>query len=131
MRPLHSGPSGAGKTTLAGLLNRLYDPTKGQVLLDGTDLRNVSFLNYAKECISSPEPFLFDDTIKENIELGQSIHTAGSLEDSIEKCKCLGFRKFNATTAQRIGEKAAEYQVVSYRDWPWLGPSIGTPPFFY
>ena len=70
------GPSGAGKTTLAGLLNRLYDPTKGQVLLDGTDLRNVSLFELREAIASVPQkPFLFDDTIKENIELGQSIHS--------------------------------------------------------
>ena len=69
------GPSGAGKTTLASLLNRLHDPTTGKVLLDGNDVRNLS-LNELREAIASvpQKPFLFDDTIKENIQLGRSIH---------------------------------------------------------
>ena len=103
------GPSGAGKTTLAGLLNRLYDPTKGQVLLDGTDLRNVSLFELREAIASVPQkPFLFDDTIKENIELGQSIHTAGSLEDSLKNANAWDFvNSMPLNTAQRIGEKGS------------------------
>ena len=103
------GPSGAGKTTLAGLLNRLIDPTKGQILLDGTDIRNFSLFELREAIASVPQkPFLFDDTIKENIQLGQSIHTTASIEDALKNANAWDFvNSMPLNTSQRIGEKGS------------------------
>ncbi|XP_025831787.1 ATP-binding cassette sub-family B member 10, mitochondrial-like [Agrilus planipennis] len=65
------GPSGSGKSTLAALLLRLYDPTKGNVLLDGQDVRNLD-PKWIKRCIGtvSQEPVLFSCSIRDNILYG-------------------------------------------------------------
>ena len=55
------GPSGAGKTTLAGLLTRFHDPVKGSVLLDGVDIRNIRLSEVRDSVALVPQkPFLFD-----------------------------------------------------------------------
>jgi ATP-binding cassette subfamily B protein len=65
------GPTGGGKTTTASLISRLYDPTKGAVLLDGKDIRIYSPEERAKKIgFILQEPFLFTGTIKDNILYG-------------------------------------------------------------
>jgi len=66
------GPTGAGKTTLASLLLRFYDPPVGRILLDGIDLRQLS-LQSLREQISVvlQEPLLFSGTILDNIRYGR------------------------------------------------------------
>ena len=62
------GPSGCGKTTLVKLLYRLYDIDKGQILIDGEDIRNVKQESLREEMSMVPqECILFDDTIHNNI----------------------------------------------------------------
>jgi ATP-binding cassette subfamily B protein len=66
------GATGAGKTTIARLLARMYDPVSGRILLDGIDLRQLSERSLRHEVILiTQENFLFDGTIAENIELGK------------------------------------------------------------
>ncbi|MCE9526818.1 MAG: ABC transporter ATP-binding protein/permease [Planctomycetales bacterium] len=62
------GPSGGGKTTLCNLVARFYDPTAGQICLDGQDLREVPLGQYRSLLgIVEQDVFLFDGTIAENI----------------------------------------------------------------
>lgn len=62
------GSSGAGKSTLADLLPRFYDPEKGQILIDGQDLRDVDLKSLRRQMgIVSQETFLFNNTIRYNI----------------------------------------------------------------
>ena len=66
------GRTGAGKTTLADLLLRFYDPSAGVIEIDGVDLREIdrdSFL--ARTAVVGQEPFLFDGSIAENIRYGR------------------------------------------------------------
>ncbi|NUN94255.1 MAG: ATP-binding cassette domain-containing protein [Verrucomicrobiae bacterium] len=66
------GPSGAGKTTLLNLLPRFYDPTRGRVLVDGADLREVSLLSLRRQlALVSQDTVLFNDTIRNNILYGR------------------------------------------------------------
>lgn len=66
------GPSGAGKTTLCNLIARFYDPTAGAVMLDGTDLREITADSYRRLLgIVEQDTFLFDGTIAENIAYGR------------------------------------------------------------
>jgi ATP-binding cassette subfamily B protein len=66
------GATGAGKTTIARLLARMYDPLAGRILLDGVDLRDLSERSLRHEVILiTQENFLFDGTIADNIALGQ------------------------------------------------------------
>ena len=66
------GATGAGKTTIARLLARFYDPVQGRVLLDGVDLRQLSEQSLRAGIIMiTQENFLFSGTIADNIELGK------------------------------------------------------------
>ncbi len=66
------GTTGAGKSTLMGLLMRFYDPTDGQLLLDGVDLRDYNLADLRRQFgIVLQEPVLFSTTIAENIAYGR------------------------------------------------------------
>jgi ATP-binding cassette subfamily B protein len=65
------GHTGAGKTTLTGLMMRFYDVTAGAVLLDGVDLREMDLGELRRHfAVVLQDPFLFSGTIAENIRLG-------------------------------------------------------------
>jgi ATP-binding cassette subfamily B protein len=67
------GPTGGGKTTTASLISRLYDATKGTVLLNGKDIRTFSAEERTQKIgFILQEPFLFTGTVKENILYGNS-----------------------------------------------------------
>ena len=103
------GPSGAGKTTFASLLNRIHDPYSGSILLDGKDLRELSLKELREAVATVPQkPFLFDDTIEENIELGKSRHTDKSIEDALKKSFAWEFiDSLPSKINQKIGEKGS------------------------
>lgn len=66
------GVSGAGKSTVADLLLRLYDPTSGQILIDGIDLKAFHLGSWRQKLgVVSQETFLFHTTIRENIAFGR------------------------------------------------------------
>lgn len=66
------GATGSGKTTLARLLTRLADPNEGAVLVQGIDLREVSFASLRSRLMMVPqEAFLFDTTIEQNVRFGR------------------------------------------------------------
>jgi subfamily B ATP-binding cassette protein MsbA len=65
------GPSGAGKTTLADLIPRFYDPTSGDILFDGVDIREVDLRSLREMMgIVTQEVILFNDTVRNNIAYG-------------------------------------------------------------
>jgi ATP-binding cassette, subfamily B, bacterial MsbA len=65
------GPNGCGKTTLANLIPRFYDPIGGSVRLDGVDLRQVRFKDLRGQIgLVTQETLLFDDTVANNIRYG-------------------------------------------------------------
>ena len=65
------GKTGAGKTTLIKLLSRFHDPTNGQVLIDGIDLRTITQGSLRQQMgIVLQDPFLFNGTVAENIRFG-------------------------------------------------------------
>jgi subfamily B ATP-binding cassette protein MsbA len=66
------GPSGAGKTTIARLIPRFYDVTQGRVLIDGVDVRDVTFQSLRDQIgLVTQEVILFDDTVAANIAYGR------------------------------------------------------------
>ncbi len=76
------GPSGAGKTTLGGLLLRLFDPEHGRVLIDGRDIRDYTLDSLRNQIAVVPqEAILFAATVRENIALG----APGATREEIER----------------------------------------------
>jgi len=66
------GSSGTGKTTLVNLIPRFYDPSRGQVTIDGLDLKKMSLISLrAQVGLVNQDPFLFHDTVRVNIAFGR------------------------------------------------------------
>ncbi len=66
------GETGSGKSTIAKLLTRLMDPTTGEVLLDGIDVREIAQESLRRSVVLVPqEGFLFDDTLASNVQYGR------------------------------------------------------------
>ncbi len=77
------GSSGAGKSTLLALLLRFYDPQQGRILIDGRDLRDLTFLSLREQIgIVTQESFLFHDSIYENIRFGRLDATKAEIEEA-------------------------------------------------
>jgi len=66
------GPSGAGKTSIANLLCRFYDPSQGRILIDGHDLRRVKLASLRSQiAVVLQDTFLFNTTVRENLLFGR------------------------------------------------------------
>jgi ATP-binding cassette subfamily B protein len=110
------GATGSGKSTVAGLLARLYDPEAGAVRLDGQDLRELRLADVRRAvALVFDETFLFTDTIRENIRFGrpdapdEEVETAAALAGAVEFIEelpdgydtALGERGFSLSGGQR------------------------------
>lgn len=77
------GPTGAGKSSIAGLLARFYDIQQGSVLIDGYDVRDVTQSSLRSQIgVVLQEPFLFTGTIRENICYGRLNATEEEMEEA-------------------------------------------------
>ncbi|WP_433517502.1 ABC transporter ATP-binding protein [Nonomuraea sp. CA-143628] len=86
------GSTGAGKTTLAKLISRFYDPTAGRVLLDGVDLRTLDEPTLRKAVVMvTQENFLFSGTVADNIRFGRP---GASDREIREAAKAIGAHEF-------------------------------------
>jgi len=75
------GPTGGGKTTMASIMARLYDPTAGSIFLDGRDIRSVPHPERARKIGVIPQdPFLFTGTVRDNIVYGNEDYANCSAE---------------------------------------------------
>ena len=93
------GPTGAGKTTVLSLLMRFYDVTRGRVLLDGVDVRDMSLDTLSRQISIVPqEPYLFSGTIRDNIRYNRIDATD---EEVVRAAKAVG--------RARIHRKAREW----------------------
>ena len=80
------GETGSGKTTLAKLLTRLMDPTRGSVRLGGVDLREVPFTSLRKRVVMVPqEGFLFDADLAANARYGKLDATDAEIEEALRQ----------------------------------------------
>ncbi len=86
------GASGAGKSTLADLIPRFYDPTEGQLLIDGHDLRDCDLHSMRSHMgIVTQESILFNDTVFENIAFGKP---GSTMEEVIQAAKIANAHEF-------------------------------------
>lgn len=86
------GPTGAGKTTITSLVSRFYDTNKGEVLIDGKNVKDVNLNSLRSQMgIMLQDTFLFSDTIKENIRYGKLDATE---EEIIEAAKAVNAHEF-------------------------------------
>ncbi|MEU4602399.1 ABC transporter ATP-binding protein [Kribbella sp. NPDC023972] len=86
------GTTGAGKTTIAKLVARFYDPTGGHVLLDGIDLRDLTEDDLRERVVMvTQENFLFTGTVADNIRFGKP---DASLDEVVEAAKVIGAHDF-------------------------------------
>ncbi len=84
------GPTGAGKSTLAKLITRFYDPVTGEILIDGQNLKDVTLESLHRQLGVVPqEPFLFHGTIAENIRFSKP---DASTEEVMEACRAVGIK---------------------------------------
>ncbi|MBU2044106.1 MAG: ABC transporter ATP-binding protein/permease [Candidatus Omnitrophica bacterium] len=88
------GPSGGGKSTIVELLLRFYDPQKGQILIDGVDLRELD-LNFWRRSIGvvSQDTFLFNDTVQANIAFAKPGASKEEIETAAQRAHVSEFIK--------------------------------------
>jgi subfamily B ATP-binding cassette protein MsbA len=95
------GPSGGGKSTLADLILRLYDPVGGTITIDGRDLRTLRQVDYRRLFgVVSQEALLFNTTIRENIAYGRENVTD---DDAIRAARIANAHEFIAELPEGYG----------------------------
>lgn len=78
------GATGCGKSTIVGLASRLYDASKGEVLVDGVNIKDLTFDTlYSKVALVSQKAELFSDTIKDNVTFGKNDATDEDVKNAI------------------------------------------------
>ena len=108
------GMNGSGKTTFIKLLCRLYDPTEGEILLNGTDIRKYSYQEYMNLF-----SVVFQDFKLLSFELGQNV--AGSMNVDLDKAdRCLR----NAGFGNRLDKLYAGLSTTIYKDFDEKGVNI-------
>ncbi len=115
------GATGAGKTTIARLLARFYDPGQGRVLLDGVDLRQLSEQSLRNEVVLiTQENFLFSGSIADNIELGKPGATRAQIQAAAQAIGAHEFiRLLPAGYDEQVGKhggrlSAGQRQLISF-----------------
>lgn len=88
------GPSGGGKSTTVGLIERFYDPDEGSIEFEGVDIRELNLEWYRDQIsIVSQEPTLFSGTIAKNISYGAPNATMKEIEEAAKQANAYDFVK--------------------------------------
>ena len=99
------GPTGAGKSTLAKLVARLYDPTEGSVALGGVDLRRATLRSLRDRIVVVPqEGFLFNGSIRDNVRIAREGATDEEVDDAL---RALGSYERFASLPEGLGTQVA------------------------
>jgi len=101
------GATGSGKTSLVALISRLYDPSSGEVLLDGVDVSTLelSSLRHAVAVVSD-DPFLFSASVAENIAYGRSDAGMAEIEEAARRAQAYEFiMRLPDGFATQVGER--------------------------
>ena len=125
------GPTGAGKSTLAKIVARLYDPTEGSVRFAGVDLRDATQRSLRERIVVVPqEGFLFNGTIRDNIRIARGQATDAEIDDAL---RAVGiFERFDSlpdglgTEVRERGSRlsAGEKQLVSLARAALVDPAL-------
>jgi ABC-type multidrug transport system fused ATPase/permease subunit len=101
------GPSGAGKTSLVGLVARLYDPSEGAVLVDGADVRSVDLGSLRSQiAFVADDSFLFTASVAENIAYANQAATREEIEAAARRAQADAFiRGLPDGYETRVGER--------------------------
>lgn len=111
------GPTGGGKTTTASLISRLYDPTAGEILLEGNDLKNYNSAELSQKIgFILQEPFLFNGTVRDNILYGNE-----KLKNLDEDQLMMELKKEGLANLVERFEKGLDTKIVSGGDSMSLG----------
>ncbi|MEZ0363811.1 ABC transporter ATP-binding protein [Mycobacterium sp. pUA109] len=115
------GSTGAGKTTLAALIARFYDPTAGAVTLDGVDLRDLAQAELRRQVVMvTQENFMFAGTVADNIRFGRPDATDAQLRHAAEAVGAAAFitalpQGYHTDVASRGGRlSAGQRQLVAF-----------------
>jgi len=118
------GENGQGKTTVVKLITRLYDPTEGQILLDGIDLREYDLADLHKEIGVIFQDFMrYEMTARENIAVGriEVPHTVSEIEHAAEKSLASGvIARLHAGYDQMLGRRFETGVDLSGGEWQKL-----------
>jgi ATP-binding cassette subfamily B protein len=125
------GPTGAGKSTLAKLIARFYDPVAGTVRVGGVDLRDAEFVSLRRRVIVVPqEGFLFAGTLRDNVRVGRPEATDAEVEQALRVLGLLDrFAAFPEGLETEVRERgsrlsAGERQLVSLARAALADPSV-------
>ncbi|MBT3321810.1 MAG: ABC transporter ATP-binding protein [Anaerolineae bacterium] len=101
------GPTGAGKTTIVGLLARFYDAQEGQILIDGHDLRDVTQHSLRSQMGTvTQDPFLFSGSVMDNIRYGRLNATDEEVLEAAKAANADDFiQKMNEGYQTNVGER--------------------------
>jgi len=107
------GPTGAGKSTLVGLLPAFYEWTDGRITIDGHDTRSVTLASLREHIsVVSQEPFLFNGSIRENILYGRLTATEPELIAAAQAANCHEFiSRLPAGYDSHVGERGIKLSV--------------------
>ena len=125
------GPTGAGKSSLAKLMARLYDPDDGAVRFGGVDLREASLASLRNRVVVVPqEGFLFDGTIADNLRLAKARASEEEIREALRAIDALDrFEAFPEGLATEVRERgsrlsAGERQLVSLARAALVDPAV-------
>lgn len=125
------GPTGAGKSTLAKLIARFYDPSSGAVRIDGIDLRDATLQSLRERVVVVPqEGFVFAGTLYDNVRVGRPSATDAEIDAALVALGMLDrFRGFPDGLSTEVRERgsrlsAGERQLVSLGRAALADPSV-------